>query len=60
MNKIVGVIVTYKPDIEVLDKLIESIRNQLTKIIIVDNTPNCSKNLEKYKTYSNIEIIYLE
>lgn len=26
MNKIVGVIVTYKPDIEVLDKLIESIR----------------------------------
>jgi rhamnosyltransferase len=59
MNKIVGVIVTYKPDIEVLDKLIESIQNQLAKIIIVDNTPNGSKDLEKYKTYSNIEIIYL-
>ena len=59
MVRIYGVVVTYKPDTETLEKLIQSIYSQLSKLIIVDNTPDGSKNLEKFSTLPNIEIVYL-
>ena len=57
--KTYGVIVTYKPDIIVLEDCINSIKMQLNKIIIVDNTPKADKNLEIFKNYSSIDIIHL-
>jgi rhamnosyltransferase len=39
MSKVFGIIVTYKPNMEILEKCIKSLANQLSKLIIVDNTP---------------------
>ena len=60
MSKIFGVIVTYKPDMVILEKCIHSLKNQLDKIIIVDNTPGSCEKLESFKTFPNIEVIYLK
>jgi rhamnosyltransferase len=59
MSKIFGIIVTYKPDILILEKCIHSLVNQLNKITIVDNTPNGNNSLERFKNFPNVEIIYL-
>lgn len=58
--KIYGIIVTYRPDIDLLKNCIYSIVNQLDKIIIVDNTPEKCTILEKIFNSENIEIVYLE
>jgi len=60
MSKIFGVIVTYKPDMVILENCIHSLKNQLDKIIIVDNTPGSCEKLESFKTFPNIEVIYLK
>jgi len=59
MSKVFGVIVTYKPNVEILDKCINSLANQLNKLVIVDNTPGKCELLERFKIKQNIEIIYL-
>lgn len=60
MNKTCVVVVTYNPDILILEKCIHSLVNQLDKITIVDNTPNGCQKLESFKRFSNVEIIYLK
>jgi rhamnosyltransferase len=59
MSKTYAVVVTYKPDILILEKCIHSLVNQLNKITIVDNTPNGNNSLERFKNFPNVEIIYL-
>jgi rhamnosyltransferase len=64
MNKVFGIIVTYKPDIEILEKCVNSLlANQIAKLIIVDNTPGkyqlLEKLLENFRRTQDIEIIYL-
>jgi rhamnosyltransferase len=59
MPKIFGVIITYKPNMAILEKCIHGLKNQLAKIIIVDNTPGKCEILENLKTFPNIEVIYL-
>jgi len=59
MSKTYAVVVTYKPDILILEKCIYSIVNQLNKIIILDNTPNGDNSLERFKGFPNVDIIYL-
>jgi Predicted glycosyltransferases len=59
MSKVIGVIVTYKPNMEILEKCIESLATQLNKLIIVDNTPGKCKLLERFEKMPNIECIYL-
>ena len=59
MIKTYAVVVTYKPDILILEKCIHSLVNQLNKITIVDNTPNGNNSLERFKNFPNVEIIYL-
>jgi rhamnosyltransferase len=57
--KIYGVIVTYKPEINLLEKCINSLKNQLDRLIIVDNTPGMCNTLERFEGLLNINIIYL-
>jgi rhamnosyltransferase len=59
MSKVFGIIVTYKPNMQILEKCIESLANQLSKLVIVDNTPGKCELLERFRKTSNIEIIYL-
>lgn len=60
INKnVYAIIVTYNPDLILLEKCINSLKDQVKKIIIVDNTPKGCKNLEMFKNYSNVEIIHL-
>lgn len=58
-SKIFGVLVTYKPDMSILEKSIDSLKNQLDKLIVIDNTPGKCENLENLKKVPNIEILYL-
>jgi rhamnosyltransferase len=59
MSKVFGIIVTYKPNIEILERCINSLVNQVNKLIIVDNTPDKCELLERFRKISNVEIIYL-
>lgn len=59
MSKVYGVIVTYKPNVEVLEKCVNSLVNQVDKLIIVDNTPGKCQLLENFRKTQNIEIVYL-
>lgn len=53
------VLVTYNPDKESLLRLISSIEQQVSEIVIVDNTPGRCELLETIST-GKIEIIYLK
>jgi rhamnosyltransferase len=57
--KAIVIYVTYNANFDLFRKSIKSIDTQTDRIIIIDNTPNKDKNLEKIKN-ANIEIIYLE
>jgi rhamnosyltransferase len=59
MSKVFGIIVTYKPNMEILEKCVESLVTQLNKLIIVDNTPGKCKLLERFEKISNADYIYL-
>jgi rhamnosyltransferase len=59
MSKVYGVIVTYKPNVEILEKCVNSLVNQVDKLIIVDNTPGKCQLLENFRKTQNIEIVYL-
>jgi len=59
MSKTYAVIVTYKPDVEILEKCVNSLANQVAKLIIVDNTPGKCQLLENFRKMQNVEIIYL-
>jgi len=59
MSKVYGVIVTYKPNVEILEKCVNSLVNQVDKLIIVDNTPGKFQLLENFRKKQNIEIVYL-
>jgi rhamnosyltransferase len=39
MNKVFGIIVTYKPDVKILEKCVNSLSNQVAKLIIVVSSP---------------------
>ena len=60
LQKVHGVIVTYKPNLELLKQCIESLVYQCKKLHIIDNTPNGCLELETFKNYGNVEIIYLK
>jgi len=49
MSKVYGVVVTYKPNVEILEKCINSLTNQVAKLIIVDNTPGKCQLLENFR-----------
>jgi len=54
---IVGVVITFEPDIDCLDALLDALLPQVNKIVVVDN---CSSNkLEGYVISRNIEYIQL-
>lgn len=57
-EKIEVVLVTYNPDISTLIQCINSLINQVERIIIVDNTPLGTKELNSFN-HENIELIYL-
>jgi rhamnosyltransferase len=59
MNKVYGVVVTYKPEVEILEKCVNSLVNQVEKLIIVDNTPGKCQLLENFRKTQNVEIVYL-
>lgn len=52
------VIITYKTEEDGLKKLLDSIKFQVDKVLIVDNTPNSINGLEKFKD-EKTDIIYL-
>jgi len=58
MSKVYGVVVTYKPNVESLEKCINSLTNQVAKLIIVDNTPGKCQLLENFRKTQNIEIVF--
>ncbi|MEM3988772.1 MAG: hypothetical protein QXZ22_09300, partial [Sulfolobales archaeon] len=60
LQKVHGVIVTYKPNLELLKQCIESLVIQCNKIYIVDNTPGGYLDLENFKSFNNVEVIYLK
>lgn len=57
-EKIEVVLVTYNPDISTLIQCINSLINQVERIIVVDNTPLGIKELNSFN-HENIELIYL-
>jgi len=57
-TKIYLVIVTYKTEEDSLEKLLNSIKFQVDKVLIVDNTPNFTNGLEKFRD-EKTEAIYL-
>jgi len=59
MSKVYGVVVTYKPNVEILEKCINSLTNQVAKLIIVDNTPGKCQLLENFRKMQDVEIVYL-
>jgi len=59
MLRVFGVIVSYKPNMLLLEECIHSLKNQLAKIVIVDNTPGKCEKLQRFKTLPNVEVIYL-
>jgi len=52
------IIITYYPNIETLNKTLNSLYSQVDKIFIVDNTPNKAESLNKFQN-GKIDIIYL-
>lgn len=60
LQKVHGVIVTYNPNLELLKQCIESLVYQCKKLHIIDNTPNGCLELETFKNYGNVDIIYLK
>ena len=59
MSKTYAVVVTYKPNVEILEKCVNSLVNQVDRLIIVDNTPGKCQLLENFRKMQNIEIVYL-
>jgi len=59
MSKTYAVVVTYKPNVEILEKCVNSLVNQVDRLIIVDNTPGKCQLLENFRKMQNIEIAYL-
>lgn len=57
-KKVFVVLVTYNPEMGKLIKCVNSLKEQVEKIIIVDNTPSNNKKFN-FKENDNIEIIYL-
>lgn len=56
---ICGIIVTYEPDLDVLDKLISAVRSQVGSLVIIDNGSSLTRPLElDYFTiiYNNINV----
>ncbi|TCW60164.1 glycosyltransferase family 2 protein [Treponema sp. J25] len=53
------ILVTYNPNIAMLKKCISSMANQVTKIIIVDNTPLGCTELKNMEKQNLINIIFL-
>jgi len=58
MIKVEVVIITYYPNIEILNKTLNSLYSQVDKIYIVDNTPDKAESLNKFQN-GKIDIIYL-
>lgn len=54
---IVGVVITFEPDIECLGALLDALLPQVNKIVVVDNCS--SKSLERYVISCNVEYIQL-
>ncbi len=52
------IIITYYPNIEILNKTLNSLYSQVDKIYIVDNTPDKAESLNKFQN-GKIDIIYL-
>ena len=57
-KKIYLSIITYKTNEDVLEKLLDSIKFQVDKIFIIDNTPNFINGFEKFRD-EKTNIIYL-
>lgn len=57
-HEIYVVVVVYNPDIELLKKCLMSLKHQVFKIIIVDNSPSGCKELNSF-THENIELTFL-
>lgn len=58
MIQIYAVIVSYYPDIQVLNKTLNSLYSHVDKIHIIDNTPDKAEILNKFQN-DKIDIIYL-
>lgn len=60
-NNILGVIVTYHPDME-LHKRVEKIRHQIDKLLIIDNksSPDCVLMIQKISTDLDVDLILNE
>ena len=60
-NNILGVIVTYHPDME-LHKRVEKIRHQVDKLLIIDNksSPDCILMIQKISTDLDVDLILNE
>lgn len=64
MNRstVIVIIVTYFPDEQTITKTIKSIMKQVSKLLIIDNTPNGSNVFENHKLLdrkNNVELITL-
>lgn len=60
--KIIAIVVTYFPDIQTITKTVESIYGQVSKVLIIDNTPNGSSVFQNHKLLygnNNLELITL-
>lgn len=62
-NSVVGIIITYNPDFKTLTLLIDSIKNQVEKIIVIDNgskndVMKFTKNLSEKIYYKNLDNNY--
>jgi len=57
--KINVIFVTFYPDIKLLKNAVESIITQAENIYIIDNTPEKCHDLESFKVFNTIEVIYL-
>lgn len=61
-SKIITVVVAYFPDPKIVTKTIESIRAQVQKVFVVDNTPGGSKVFKNHNLFNNegnVELITL-
>ena len=55
---VVCIIVTYLPDCELLNRLVESVRNQVQTVYIIDNSPTVVR-FSDIENMENIEVTYL-
>lgn len=59
-STLIGVAVTYYPDLILLNKQLDSLLRQCNKIFIIDNTPYENKLLDDYfQNFYNVKIIHL-